>query len=480
MAGVRTKRELAAIKREAQDAVRGHKADIAEGLSEYKKLSRIVKKTCDTYKKSCKTVEKKRSARVRKRHERTLETYRFALSEYNGAEEKLLASLDLLHSEYEKLVDAYRSRGNVKAIDRTYKIYDKYRDSVLSAIDKVDRRVPDAPTFDEPVFDDPIYDDPVDTPVTEAAVEAPATAERSTPPVRPAEVSSTVTTVTVAPVTIDVTPIVERAIDSFIERLSAGLTRRIDEYTRDLTLPTVGASAAAVPAQHPSAPDGEVIELSSELLSEEEHIVEKLRGMCVSISALLEELTALSSSYHDASVKCRELAELQRTVNDMQRHTAREQKGVQVNQKLVADEQAEIIAAETLVLESQRELAERQSAVAARQSEVTALGAENAEAAENNLARERELSERQAELAALGRKLADATEQANLRQNELYLEQKEAISRTKKLIREQRQLAEKVGIAPKRKKEAVKAEESAPTETGAEISSDGDTPPSEE
>ncbi|MBQ7362941.1 MAG: hypothetical protein IJW48_00660 [Clostridia bacterium] len=485
MARGRNKRELNAARRGAVDAIKMYKADIKEELREYKKLSRIVKSTYDAYEKTRIAVSKRSSSRSNKRNARAEESYRFARLEYDRVRGRLDTSLGFLEREYAKLMDTYRSRGNIKAAERAHKEYDEYHESVLTVMEKYASSELCLPTGSDSDFLHEPEPKELAT-VSESRQEAaPEPESRQTPPIRPSAVSSTVTSVTVAPVTIDVTPIVERAIDSFIERLDVGLSRRIDEYTKGLSLPDVTEKVIveAVPVTRPGALErGAVAELSSELLSEEEHIISKLQGMCTSISSMLEELTALSSTYHDISLKCRELAELQRTVNDMQRHTAREQKGVQVNQKLVADEQAEIIAAETLVVESQRELAEHQSAVATLQREAEALGAENVTAMESIIARERELSAKRAELAASGDKLADATEQAILRQEELHREQKETLSRTKKLLREQKQLAEKA-VTPTKKKTVRKTDASQAPKTDEENTDTGsqsETVPSEE
>lgn len=485
MPTVRTKRELSAVKRDAKDVIKMNKADIKEALSEYRKVSRIVKRTGQAYLKRQKKSEKSGSDRAALRSDRAEEAYRFTRREYDSIGKRLKDCLSAIESEYTRVIDAHRARGNIKAMERAYSELDSYRDGVLSAIEKIDTATPNLLDEDDIDLDGLDYLDEPEYPDEPEVREEPRVTERREPPRAPAHITSTVTSVTVEPVSIDVTPIVERAIESFVSRLDAGLSARLDEYVRAIELPDVSAhiatsvvqpAAAAVPAV-----SGEVTALSTELLSEEEHIVEKLRTMCTSIASLLEEMTALSASYHDISLKCRELAELQRTVNDMQRHTAREQKGVGVNQKLIADEQAEIIAAGTLVAESQKELAERQSALAALESEAVAISERNTAEMESIIAAERALADRQAELVNLARKISDSIEQSIERESELYSEQKEAISRTKKLIREQKQLSEKVASAkPEKKSRSKKEDAGEESEASPVAESAEDNKPTEE
>ena len=456
MPTVRTKRELSAIKRDALDVVKMNKADIKEALEEYRKLSKVVKRTGRASEKRQLAAEKSGSERAALRSERAEEAYRFTRREYDTVGKKLKECLGFIEREYGRIIDAYRSRGNIKAMERAYKELDEYRDGILSEIEKIDEATPNLFGADDLDIDGLIDED-------EDIPEEPVREEKRVPAYAPPTVTSTVTSVTVEPVSIDVTPIVERAIASFVNRLDASFGVRLDEYVKNLKLPEAPTNIPEATEQSALVSDGVAVQLSSELLEEEGHIVEKLRTMCTSISSLLEELTALSSSYHDISLKCRELAELQRTINDMQRHTAREQKGVEVNQKLIADEQAEIIAAGTLIAESQRELAERQSALNTLQGEAVSLSEKNSLDAESLVAKERELSAKQAELAGVARKIADTVEQSLIRQDELYREQKEAVSRTKKLIREQKQLAEKAVASgtkkPRAKKDASQADD---------------------
>ncbi len=456
---MQNKRDIKAAKKGALGAIKTYKADMKDELREYKRLSRVVNDAYSAYDKARDLVSRRPGTKNEKRLSRAEESYRFARSEFERARVRINNILASVEREYSKLMDTYRARGNMKAAERAHIEHEEYRESVLSALDKSDTLKPaPQPKEETPALDAPELDAQK---MPARDTESPVT---QTPPQKPAAVTSTVTSVTVAPVTIDITPIVERAIDSFIERLDIGLARRLEEYTGALELPRVSENTVnIVPVPATTAPDGgAVTELGAELLEEEEHIAEKLRTMCSSISTLLDELTSLSSAYHDISLKCRELAEIQRTLNDMQRHTAREMKGVQVNQKLVADEQAELIAAETLVVESQRELIERERAVADMQKELTALAAENADAVRAAIERERELTELNGQLVLQSKKLHDAADQALSRQSELYLEQKEALSRTKKLAREQKQLGERLPKKKSQMKREQVSEESFP------------------
>ena len=97
-----------------------------------------------------------------------------------------------------------------------------------------------APTETETVADE--------APVEEAAVTEP---ELTTEDRRTVSSVARVSSVNIAPVTIDVTPFVERAIAATMEKLSLSMDRRIREYVDTIALPAVAAPTAA-----PTTSDG--------------------------------------------------------------------------------------------------------------------------------------------------------------------------------------------------------------------------------
>ena len=280
-----------------------------------------------------------------------------------------------------------------------------------------------------------------------------------------------VSSVNVAPVTIDVTPIIDKAINSAIDRLSESLNRKIDAYVKNLVLPTPPAPAPApapapvvveVPVAAPAKDNSAEVEMLENVLAEENNILDKIKELFTSISDMIVALGDASAQSMNISLKQKELAELQKQINDIQRHNVREQKGVQVHQRLVSEEQIELIAAQTLVVESQQTLAERQNAVAEAQNAAVIAEGEIIEIMNALSDNNAQISEKQQQLLAGSEKQNAVLEQLVVRNREILQDQRAALAVSKKLAKDQRQLAEKNGLKAKSEKKEQLAEEAAP------------------
>ncbi len=198
----------------------------------------------------------------------------------------------------------------------------------------------------------PIVETPttVTEPVVEVAHAAPTYTATSA-------VTATATSINVAPVNLDVTPMIERAISVAIEQLSAGLEAKLRDYVAGLAIPSVQTSVAsgATPAVTAS---GATTELETHLLEGQTEVYNKLKDMCESIDTLLAGIAEVSGTYLTLTQKLKEVSDAQRQVNDMQRQTMRDQQGIQVSQRLINDEQLELATQQALIKDKQAEVSE--------------------------------------------------------------------------------------------------------------------------
>lgn len=239
------------------------------------------------------------------------------------------------------------------------------------------------------------------------------------------------------PLRIDISAHVERVVGIAMDKLAGALERRIESYFATY-VPNVPEGALSAGG---AALGDETVALAGKIADDEKALLEKLVGIVDILKQLNTDMATVSAAYSLIEAKNREIIELQKENTDMQRHTLREQQGVQVNQRVVntdqlkiteaqvalmatqkksAEEQASLISAETAMLESQRAVLETQAsleeamkAVIAEQKRIIVeqqkIIAENAKQLESGRAitqTQQEVLDSQRELGAQQRQIA--------------------------------------------------------------------------
>ena len=336
-------------------------------------------------------------------------------------------------------------------------------------------------------------------PVAEESVaepEAVAEAEPEAPAVTEDAPGARVASVNIAPVTIDVSSIVERAITATMEKFSQGIERRIRAYVDSIVIPQPEVRSAEPVVTEGSSEAYEAIkntasantELEEHLLEEEKHIFEKLKTLCASVQELLDGMVATSEAYLNISSKQQQTAELQRQVNDMQRHTMREQQGVQVHQRLINKEQIELNAEQTVItdrqkaaVDKQKQLTEAQTAMEETQRTVIETQAALEEAMKAVMQSQKEIISTQQSIIHGNAKNQEAQRALIERQAEITAAQKEALASQRQLLREQksvtdrsRELAEGKKAKPSTPVDAEPVSDTAPDVASSDSDSEGD------
>lgn len=216
-------------------------------------------------------------------------------------------------------------------------------------------------------------------PVAPIAPSAPTAAptESITPaPTAPApSATATVASVGIAPVTIDISAYVERAISATMDRLTVAMERKIDEYIAGLEIPAPVIPAPVVmPAVAPSTEPAPTVdpapvapvsepapveipagidpaladelaaavkannEMLRHLIDEQNHVYEKLRGMISSVEKLVGNISDLGATYAD-------LIAAHSALEDIMKSVMKAQKDALAAEEAILREQTEITAA---------------------------------------------------------------------------------------------------------------------------------------
>ncbi len=482
-------------KKELSRSLKELRADIYKLVKELDVLLKPHKTSCDFLRTALKEYNAAKAAFEKKDTPKTSARLEKATTELKTAYGTYLDSLKALNDHNYAIILKYTRLAEVaeavsdREASKVRSELDTYKEEYEVRVSKVERGVADnlpdvltAPAkTEEPDATEGADEKAAEVAETEeeSSDEKPAepVSEPTPTPVRPSA-SATVASVNVAPVTIDISAYVERAISATMERLSVGMERRIDAYLASLVIPAPELPAApAAPTVTPvaTAPEGGAVdssamdavattarannELMTHLLEEQTHIYEKLRTMITNVQGLVDGMTDLSAAYLSLAEKERDAIEIQKQVNDMQRHIAREQQGVQVNQKMISEEQIAISAEQTLLADRQKATMDRQASLLEGQK---AMEETQKALVETHVALEeamRAVMQAQKDIIATQQaiingnaKNVDAQRAIIEKQAEITAAQKEALAAHKQLLREQKAHNDKLAAKPAKPK----------------------------
>ena len=329
------------------------------------------------------------------------------------------------------------------------------------AADDVTESVSDTAADITETVDDDVSEAPVtaeeQVPATEAvAAEAPAVSNA-----RPAR--------NIAPVSIDISSHVERVVSIAMDKLAGALEKRIDTYFASY-VPNIPEGFGATGVGGIGA---ETASLQEKIAEDEKALLEKLVSIVEVLKKLNTDMATITATYASLDAKNKEVIELQRQSNDMQRHTLREQQGVQVNQRVInadqlkiaedqvaltsvqkkaADEQARITSAQNALAESQKAIVETQASledamkaiiqeqkrIITAQQGIVAENAKQVDAHKSIMAYQTEVSDAQKEILASQKQIAKDQKTTGERQKETSDLQKTVIEDVKEILKDQK------------------------------------------
>ena len=260
--------------------------------------------------------------------------------------------------------------------------------------------------------------------------------------------------VNVAPASIDISPIVENAVNVAMEKFMAALGKRVDELGGELSQNSQ-AAVSVVPER--------VLAMEESVAENEQYIIEKLASLTENLQKMSDEMAELGAAYMQLANKQKDAIELQRRINDMQRALSRELQGVQVNQKVINQDQADVSASQAELIEHQKANAENQKLICESQENIaemqkTVIETQSAieESMRGVLSTQKEIISAQQAVINSSSKNVDLQRELAEKQAEVTSIQKAVISEYKHISRAQRNLSNK---AKPRKEETKEKEE---------------------
>ena len=301
-----------------------------------------------------------------------------------------------------------------------------------------------APAYGQPAYA-PAYGQPAYAPAYAQPAYAPAYAPAPAPAYAPPAYTQT---------KIDVTPIVEKAIASAMDKFTVALEKRLATYMENYDL--------KIPAPQGGANNSEVAAVEGAILEEEQFLLEKLTAMVDNIKTLTAQVAELSAAYAEIASKSADANELQKQTNDMQRRTLREQQGIQVSQRVISQDQIAVAQSQAALNDQQKAVADRQQALTETQAameETQRVVAENQATLEESMKSvmqaQKDIIAAQQALMAGNTKNAETQAEMAAKQAETLALQKEALSSQKQVLKDQKAALDKqkdlAAQSPKRK-----------------------------
>jgi hypothetical protein len=252
--------------------------------------------------------------------------------------------------------------------------------------------------------------------------------------------------VNIAPVNLNISSAVEKAVNQAISKLSASLDRKIEEFFGSYELPAIQPAVKTESSAY-SSPEAA---LEENIANDERTLIEKLAVLTQSVKELYASLAQITDAYTEMDKKIKEAVELQKQTNDMQRHTLREQQGVQVNQRVInrdqlsiSEEQAAIADAQNGIMEDQKRLSSAQAAIAENQRAVVETQNSLGEAMNIVIGEQKKLISAQQAIAAENEKQLDVQTVISEKQTEISELQKQMLSSQKNALKDQRSISER-------------------------------------
>lgn len=448
----------------------------------YRGAVKILLKADKELKAAEKKAKKKKSEKNVARLEAAKKAVAMAALEFKAADDTLDNAVEDLQHKSNYLCRYYHSQGKPKAARKESARFDKYyerytaelskvsknSDNVVSSafagmvVSKKDKKnkkpVPQPVPFEKSAEAAPVEEAPAVVASSAACAPAPQVAEQ------PSAISQTSfaaaldgaapqfaapAAATVAPVSIDVTEIVEEAVNATMKNFMSALEKKM-----------AGVSFAV-----PGVTGAENPEALSTVATEEAYVVKRLGELIDGMKEIMEAINLLSAKSAELVEKQKAASEVQNELTKTQRTTMREIQGIQVRQKLVISEQEALVAEQTVAFEHHKLVAEAQQALSEQQQisvdEINAL-IDNQKALNATV---KETVDSNKSIVALAEKTVEIQKNLSEKQQDLLVAQKEAMTAHRQMARGQRSAEAKrrtaENRAAKKAAEEKKAEEAA-------------------
>ncbi len=343
-----THKMLADKKGQFRTLLAAYKKKIEAGMPKFKSSCDILVAKVKDYNAKQKEFDKTCNSRNGDRLDKAIEAAKIAYTNYSDNRTSLILIHTTVLGEYDKLVEMSDATSSIEGDKcRTEReTYVKYFTDLLVKNSKSLEQIT-IPAF--LLTGEKKTEEALENEEKETEEEPVATEPETTPDEPTAPKAASVTSVNIAPITLDVSKIVERAISAAMEKLRIGMEKKIEEYIATLVIPT---PPTAPTPDNSGATLGAGADALNTVAEYEEQIAKKIADICTTLKGIVDGLVGISATASELGEKQQQLAALQKQINEMQRQAVRDQQGVSVNQRLISEELSSVVRETTDLLMS--------------------------------------------------------------------------------------------------------------------------------
>ena len=220
-----SKKEIAAQIKELYAKIGDSKDCIKAEFRSYGKVSKVFVKATGEYKKAKAAYDKKPKAKQEKKLDAALDVFYQAHDEYKAVYKLIDSYFTSIEQDYNAICDLLEMRGAHRKMEKTALEFEKYRDWLEHKLSVISDGVPELVEDEKEEETEELTEEP-----EELTVESPAPA--------PAYTNVAVSPVSINPVILDVSTVVDNAIASTMAKLDQHMEKKLREYFDNLVLPT--------------------------------------------------------------------------------------------------------------------------------------------------------------------------------------------------------------------------------------------------
>ena len=301
MSSALSKAEIVGRAKDLAAKIKNSKKAIKNEFGDFKHVSSVFVGATKLYKKTKAAYDKRPNIKREIRLDSALDKFYAAHEDYKAVYNAIDSMFTDIEIDYNEMLDLYEIIGAYRKVEKGQLELERYRNWLERKLTALSIGVPD------------LVDDEEPTEEVDAEVAA---------PVEP--VASVAAPISVNPIAIDVTNIVENAVNSVMEKLDEMLNAKLAEYFANLPAPTVSVAPATVVAATSESTEATVA-LEGDLLGKEQDVYAKLMELSAGITALAESLDAATEKHVQLATKHKDLNGMQKQTNDTLRHIMRDQ-----------------------------------------------------------------------------------------------------------------------------------------------------------
>ena len=294
-----SKKETASQIKDLRAKIGDSKDCIKAEFRNFGKVSKVYVKATAAYKKAKAAFDKKPKIKQERKLDVALEQFYQAHDSYKAVYNVIESYFNSIEQNYNEICDLLDMRGAYRKLEKTTLEFERYKDWLENKLAIMSEDVP------ELVEDD----NRTETYADDETVETEGTVEEATATAAPTAAATAgnvsqiaVSPVSINPVIIDMSSIVENAVDNTIAKFNLMFDKKLRDYFDNLTItgaPTVVKevvkeveTAETSDAEAPVS--AETVELQADVLTKEQEIYNKLKTMSEEVTAMLESLEVIS------------------------------------------------------------------------------------------------------------------------------------------------------------------------------------------